>query len=61
MKTIKIVGKRNVDGFDDAKNEIKNKIKTKKKRKKVLDIKNSNVLNTLNNKSQIELLNQLYF
>tara|TARA_B110000261_G_scaffold92085_1_gene104667 strand:+ start:1999 stop:2544 length:546 start_codon:yes stop_codon:yes gene_type:complete len=60
MKTIKIVGKRNVDGFNDAKNETKNKIKAKKKRKKVLDIKNSNVLNTLNNKSQIELLNQLY-
>ena len=35
MKTIKIIGKRNVDGFNDAKNEHKNKIKNKPKRKKV--------------------------
>ena len=50
MKIIKIVGKRNVDGIKHTKET---------KRKKVLDIKNS-VQNTLNTKSQIELLNQLY-
>jgi hypothetical protein len=52
MKTIKIVGKRNVDGIKKTKKETK--------RKKVLDIKNSTVKTSLNEKSQIELLNKLY-
>ena len=51
MKKIKIVGKRNVDGFKKNKKETK--------RKTVLKIK-TNVKKTLNNKSQIELLNKLY-
>lgn len=52
MKTIKIVGKRNVDGIKKTKKETK--------RKKILDIKNSTVKTSLNEKSQIELLNKLY-
>ena len=52
MKTIKIVGKRNVDGIKKTKKETK--------RKTVLDIKNSTVKTSLNEKSQIELLNKLY-
>ncbi len=51
MKKIQIVGKRNVDGFKENKKETK--------RKTVLKIK-TNVKKTLNNKSQIELLNKLY-
>jgi hypothetical protein len=52
MKTIKIIGKRNIDGLKKTKEETK--------RKKVLDIKNSAIQNSLNDKSQLELLNQLY-
>lgn len=52
MKNIKIVGKRNVDGIKKTKKETK--------RKTVLNIKNSTVKSSLNEKSQIELLNKLY-
>ena len=52
MKTIKIVGKRNIDGFSDEKKEIK--------RKKIIDLKNKNIDSDLKNKMQIELLNRLY-
>ena len=52
MKTIKIVGKRNVDGIKKTKKETK--------RKTVLDIKNNKIKTSLNEKSQIELLNKLY-
>lgn len=52
MKTIKIVGKCNIDGIKKTKKETK--------RKTVLDIKNSTVKTSLKEKSQIELLNKLY-
>ena len=51
MKKIKIVGKRNIDGFKETKKETK--------RKKVLKITETEK-KTLNEKSQIELLNKLY-
>jgi len=52
MKTIKIVGKRNVDGFSNGKKETK--------RKKIIDFKEKNIESELKNKTQIELLNRLY-
>jgi hypothetical protein len=52
MKTINIMGKRNIDGIKRTKKETK--------RKTVLDIKNNNVKTSLCEKSQIELLNKLY-
>jgi len=52
MKTINIIGKRNIDGIKRTKKETK--------RKTVLDIKNNNVKTSLCEKSQIELLNKLY-
>jgi len=53
-KSIQIKGKRNVDG-------LKN-INSKKscERKQVIDIKDKKVEDTLNSKSQLELLNRLY-
>lgn len=51
MKKIKIIGKRNIDGFNENKKEIK--------RKKILKISETEK-KTLREKSQIELLNKLY-
>ncbi len=51
MKKIKIVGKRNIDGFKETKKETK--------REKVLKITDTEK-KTLNEKSQVELLNKLY-
>ena len=53
-KSIQINGKRNIDGLKNI------NAKKKCERKQIINIKDTDIENSLNSKSQIELLNKLY-